>query len=176
MLIYTLIGSIHACQQNIAIHKVVLCEESLYARRIARHNSGAIGDLTMGDASGDGVVNSADLNIVRANWGAGTPSPAAARTDSEDTTRASSSSFIGPRRESASDEALSSWTNSNSDHGLSDFDLVSLAEAAWLQEIEGLRSKGKRRDVERVSVSEMVFDGRVRWDRCHSGPAERALF
>ena len=115
------------------------------------------GSLPDGDPTGDGIVNSDDLNIVRANWGAGTPSAAAARTDAEDSTRAFSTSFIGPRREPASDEALSSWSNSNSGHGLCDSDLASLAEAAWLQEIEGLRSKGKRRGVERASLSEMVL-------------------
>ena len=115
------------------------------------------GDFASGDACADGVVSSGDLDIVRASWGAGTPPAAAAQAESQDSTLASTPALIGPRRASALDATFSLWRDSNTDRNLSDSDLASLAEVAWLREIEALRSKRKRKDVEQIAVSELVL-------------------
>ena len=118
------------------------------------------GDLLHGDASGDGTVGSADLDIIRANWGVGAAA-AAARTETEESTPVSAPTFIGPRRAPVSDAAFSSWRNSDPEGTLSDLDLATLAEAAWLREMDGLRNKTERRDATRIVLSEskMVFGG-----------------
>ena len=110
--------------------------------------------LLDGDPSGDGAVGSDDLDIVRANWGAGVPT-ATARTDFEESAVASTPPLIGPRR--ASDAALSSWPNPDTGRRLSGNDFASLAEAAWIREVEGLRGKGGKKDVRRVVLSETVL-------------------
>ena len=112
------------------------------------------GSLLDGDPSGDGSVGSADLDIIRANWGAGVPT-AAARTDSEESTEVSTPPLIGPRR--ASDSALSSWPTPDTARHLSGTDLASLAEAAWMREVEGLRGKGGKKGSRRVVLSETPF-------------------
>ena len=116
------------------------------------------GDLSQGDPSGDGTVGSADLDIIRANWGAGIPA-AAAQADPQGSAPTSSSSPYGPRQQSAADAALSSLANSGLHQGLSDADLATLAEAAWLQEIERLRTKGTRQGAERGILSGMILTG-----------------
>ncbi len=107
-----------------------------------------------GDLSGDGQVGYADLDIIRANWGAGIPTAAGTRSEFQDTTPTSTTPpLIGPRRAPASDAAFSSWGNVKSRPGLplSDADLASLAQAAWLREVEGLKGKGKTRSAVRES-------------------------
>ena len=116
--------------------------------------------LSRGDASGDGYVGSADLDIIRANWGAVAPSAATAQIAPQDSAATSPQPLYGPRRQSASDAALSSWNNSIPDRDLSDADLASLAEAAWLREIEGLRSKAKRKGVEREGLNQWLLMGK----------------
>ena len=113
-----------------------------------------------GDLNGDGYVGSADLDIVRANWGTGIPA-AAVRTDSKGSTPASAPVLIGPRRASLSDAALSSWTNANTDHGFSDSDLASLAEAAWIEALESLESKreSKAKTCEQRSAVDLALEG-----------------
>ncbi len=130
---------------------------------IVRANWGSTvepGDLFAGDPSGDGIVGSADLDIVRANWGTGTP-PAAANAAPPNSAPTSTPTLVGPRRAPASDAAFSSWRDSNSKPGLSpslsDADLASLAQAAWLRELEGLRGKERRNAIERGTLSEMVL-------------------
>ncbi len=110
------------------------------------------GDLLAGDPSGDGTVGSADLDIVRANWGAGVSAAA-----SEVAISPTNATSIGPRRESATDEVLSSRTKLNDHRTLSDSDLATLAEAAWLREIEGLRKRRERKDVDSRVLSERCF-------------------
>ena len=121
---------------------------------IVRANWGATvtpGDLLHGDPSGNGIVNSADLDIVRANWGAGTQPAAVA--DCED----SASAFSGPRRAAASDEIVSAWRDSDRDRGPSNSDLAMLAEAAWLREMDGRRSEGRKKTAKWAGLSEMML-------------------
>jgi hypothetical protein len=123
----------------------------------------APGNLSEGDANGDGKVGSADLDLVRANWGASSVPTGASADDGDEDAGFSSATLIGPRRESPSDAAFSSWRDSSSNRNLplslslSDADLAALPQAAWLREIEGLRGKGKRKGVEQGSLSEMVL-------------------
>ena len=57
------------------------------------------------------------------------------------------------------DAAFSSGMSAHTDRDLSDSDLASLAEAAWMRELEALRSKGKRKSAERAVLSELVLAG-----------------
>ena len=118
------------------------------------------GDWTQGDPTGDGTVDSDDLNIIRANWGAVVPSAAVAQISPPESAPNSTSPPYGPRRHPASDAVLSSWTNSDPDHGLSKDDLAALAEAAWLREIESLRSKTNRKGVEREGLNQWFLIGK----------------
>ena len=120
-------------------------------------DSVAPGNLRSGDPSGDGIVNSADLDIVRANWGRGTPTIAAARSDSESSSSAATDTLIGPLSAPASGSASTSPAKSPSEHGLSDSDLLTLAEAAWRREIEGLQARRQRNDAARSFWNELVM-------------------
>ena len=111
------------------------------------------GDFSQGDVSWDGMVGAGDLDLVRANWGS-TPAATTVESTAEDSPRVASSILIGPRRAPAVDAALASLNAPPTEHGLSQYDLARLAEAAWLNEVEGLRRKQRGRG----SFSEFIRD------------------
>ena len=113
------------------------------------------GDLAFGDANGDGTINSDDLDVVRANWGNETPAADVQAPSSSDLD--SSAPFIGPRRAPAVAAVFGALSETQSSHGLSDADFASLAEAAWLRELEGMRSKAKRNRASSNVLNELVL-------------------
>ncbi len=140
-----------------------------------------------GDLNGDGQVDSADLDIVRANWGQAVPAgslidgdpsgdgfvgsadldivranwqawvSAAALEMSQDPASDSTPTPYGPHRAAISDAALAALPDSPTRRGLSDTDLAALAEAAWLREVKALQGRGGRRGTVSSKLREMAF-------------------
>ena len=124
---------------------------------IVRANWGqsvSAGSLYDGDPSGDGTVGTPDLDIVRANWGQTVPAAASAASAGGDGMDGSSGAAVeetavGPRRrpvaaEIAPRDAL--FANPRA-----------LAEAAWAEAIEGLKDRGKKREVATVDLALAVW-------------------
>ena len=87
------------------------------------------GVVAYGDANRDGVVNSHDLDIVRVNWG-----HSAAAVDATSTVLPAT-----PGRAvqaAATDAALVATVAERPQSRVSDSDLASLAQAAWMRELE----------------------------------------
>ena len=111
------------------------------------------GSLFDGDPSGDGVVNSDDLNIVRANWGqtavaAGVPT---AESDAEPSVE---NSVYGP--------VLPNEAATAEEHNRDTFFATrrELAEAAWMDAVERLKTRREVRETRAVDVVLLEWDGR----------------
>ena len=102
------------------------------------------GTVGLGDPSGDGVVGGDDMDIVRANWGTTTPVSASIEPDATDpvpTPTFATPSDNGLPSPAATDAALIATVAERPQPKLSDADLATLAEAAWMRELEGRRAR-----------------------------------
>ncbi len=106
-----------------------------------------VGAVALGDPTNDGFVNGDDLEVVRANWGTRTPVAAGAETKA-----ALLAAVDQPASSSATEAAHAAMAADRPGMGPSETDLATLAEAAWLRELEGRKSRGKVREVRQSPV------------------------
>ena len=97
------------------------------------------GNLAMGDANGDGLVSSYDLDVIRAHWNEAIPAAAdesaSLSIGSADSNPVGGSTVYGPAEADSRDAAVDAVFA----------DVRGLAEAAWLDAIERLRTRERLR-------------------------------
>ena len=123
------------------------------------------GVVGLGDPSGDGLVGAADLDIVREAWGtepaAASATAASVKTPPVEVTPVETPfvevtpavSLPKPGRAAhaaATDAALVATVAERPQAGLSESDLVSLAQAAWMRELQSRENRANKRTVATV--------------------------